>query len=143
MTERARPSASADVCEFADQALSILRSAPAGAEYFSADLEWLEQRLALWRGRSWRVGVIGITSSGKSTLLNALLGGQYLPARVGPSTNCLVLCSKGPLGAVVRFDNGRVEELRDGIRSRLDELGDERHNAFSGAQLVIHFAVLP
>lgn len=43
-----------------------------------------------------RVGLIGVTSSGKSTFINALLGEALLPEQSKPTSNVLVYARKGP-----------------------------------------------
>lgn len=42
-----------------------------------------------------RIGVVGVTSSGKSTFINALLGEQILPEQSKATTNLPVICRKG------------------------------------------------
>jgi len=44
-----------------------------------------------------RVGVAGITSSGKSAFINALMGERLLPEESRATTNLLVRCRRGPL----------------------------------------------
>lgn len=54
-----------------------------------------------------RVGVLGVTSAGKSTLLNSLLGENLLPAEAKPSSSQLVSCKHGSKReAIVYFTNG-------------------------------------
>ncbi len=55
-----------------------------------------------------RIGVIGITSSGKSTFLNALIGRPLLPEQSKATTNLLVSCRRGPLCIEVSFEDGRT-----------------------------------
>ena len=77
------------------------------------------------------VGVVGITSSGKSTLINAMMGERLLPEETRATTNVTVLCRKGGLRAVdVRYEDGRNERLSgDALTSRqLEELTTERMN---------------
>jgi GTPase SAR1 family protein len=113
-----------------DAAAAALSRTPALRGHFAGEREWLATRRARWTGRTWRVGLIGITSAGKSTLLNALLGAAVLPVHVRPSSNCLVVCRRGRAGAVVRYEDGRTEELRGrrAVRARLYGLADEATN---------------
>ena len=121
-------------------------SAEALARNFRAELEnssvpqqhvaglkaWLDERIGFWGGRTWRVGLIGITSAGKSTLLNALMGEALLPARVRPSSNVLILVRKsrreGSPTAQVRYSDGRSQQLRHRLAAELAALGDESCN---------------
>ena len=77
------------------------------------------------------VGVVGITSSGKSTLINAMMGERLLPEETRATTNVTVLCRKGGLRAVdVRYEDGRSERLSGEALTprRLEELTTERMN---------------
>lgn len=47
-------------------------------ERYKGDIKWLEDRKIKWDKNKIRVGIIGITSSGKSTLINAILGKEIL-----------------------------------------------------------------
>ncbi len=77
------------------------------------------------------VGVVGITSSGKSTLINAMMGERLLPEETRATTNVTVLCRKGGLRAVdVRYEDGRSERISGDALTprRLEELTTERMN---------------
>ena len=75
------------------------------------------------------IGVIGITSSGKSTLLNAVLGDKLLPEKVKPSSGIQVICQYGEkLEAKIYFESGKQVSFFDKISSRLEEYGDETLN---------------
>lgn len=100
--------------------------------YFRNELEWLDSRESLWRDNAFRVGLLGVTSSGKSTLVNALLEARLLPDAVRPSSNCLVVCEWGEVTeAVVRFqDSARKPEVfrGSGISAGLATFADEKTN---------------
>lgn len=99
------------------------------ADYFRCELEWLGRREAQWKNDAFRIGLIGITSSGKSTLVNALLGEKLLPDAVRPSSNSLVICEWGERAeAIVHFKAaGKKPHLipgkamKDGLRRYADE----------------------
>ena len=77
------------------------------------------------------VGVLGITSSGKSSLINAMMGEHLLPEETRATTNVTVLCRKGGLRAVdVSYEDGRSERLSgpDLTPQRLEALTTERRN---------------
>lgn len=56
--------------------------------------EWLASRHVEWTS-IWRVGLVGITSSGKTSLVNALLGREILRTRVLPNSNIPVVVRVG------------------------------------------------
>ena len=84
-----------------EQLVALVRRAAAAleesplAENLSQSIDRLKRHTRVWRSSAWRVGVVGITSAGKSTLLNALLTEPLLPTGVKPSSNALVLCRGG------------------------------------------------
>jgi len=73
---------------------------------------------------------MGVTSTGKSTLLNAILGGDILPKGVRPTSNTLVVCRRGStLRCAVVFENGNTKEIKGcDIKERLSEYADEKTN---------------
>jgi hypothetical protein len=69
--------------------------------------EAAEARRTLQRGR-FNVAVVGQYKRGKSTLINALLGREWLPADVQPVTSAVTIVEHGEVErAVVRFAGGR------------------------------------
>ncbi len=76
--------------------------------------------------RSFHVAVFGRVGSGKSSLLNALLGAPILPVGVTPVTAVPARVHVGaPPGARVRYADGRSETLP---LARLEELASEEGN---------------
>lgn len=63
--------------------------------FCARELQWIENRRRTWTADKLRIGVIGVTSSGKSTLINAILGADILSSAVDPSSSQLVCCSYG------------------------------------------------
>jgi GTPase SAR1 family protein len=122
----------ADLVELIQQIKAILTHDDNSSAYFASELDWLNHRDTLWRSDAFRVGLIGITSSGKSTLVNALLDAELLPHAVRPSSNCLVVCEWGKrLECIVYFQElGRKPTviLGSAIAKRLKEYGDEATN---------------
>lgn len=102
------------------------------AGYFQSELEWLNRRAKLWQKDAFRVGLVGVTSSGKSTLVNALLEARLLPDAVRPSSNCLVVCEWGEMTEGVVFFKDPACKPRllrgDGIHSGLARFADEKTN---------------
>jgi GTP-binding protein EngB required for normal cell division len=70
-----------------------------------------EARAALAR-RRFNVAVVGQFKRGKSTLINALLGRELLPADVAPITSAITIVEHGERErATVLFADGREEEI--------------------------------
>lgn len=98
---------------------------------FAADMSALETRLSLYESNRYRLAVMGVTSSGKSTLLNALLGKKLLPAVAVPSSSQLVSCIKGDkLEATVFFEDGKKKTFtgRHLTSDVISQYGDEKYN---------------
>ncbi|MDR1376814.1 MAG: dynamin family protein, partial [Synergistaceae bacterium] len=86
-------------------------------KFFPARKLQIENLLRASEGMELEVGVVGITSSGKSTFINAMMGERLLPEETRATTNLVVRCRKGEERAVTAV-------LRSGERERV-----------SGAQL--------
>lgn len=56
-------------------------------ERYASELENFRNREALAKSNKYRLGVIGVTSSGKSTMINSLLGEPLLPSAARPSSS--------------------------------------------------------
>lgn len=100
-------------------------------EYCADSLNWISARKADWKNDKIRVGVIGVTSSGKSTLINAIFGMDILSSAVAPSSGQIVCCSYGDeSSAVVRFEDGseKVFSGEDFTKDNLMEYSDQRMN---------------
>jgi GTPase Era involved in 16S rRNA processing len=110
--------------------ISLFASDPSVQDYFSSEINWLEQRLSIWEQQTWRVALIGLTSSGKSTLVNALLANNLLPTRVRPSSNSLVICRWGKEAkALIHYEDKPSESIGSQIlETRFSELTDEEMN---------------
>lgn len=95
-------------------------------------LAWMDDFELRLNSDQVRVAVIGITSSGKSTLLNTILGQKVLPTGVRPSSGKQVLCGYGQeLYAEVIFEptSGRKTIIaRKDIDKVLLKYADEDHN---------------
>lgn len=83
-------------------------------ERYNSDIEWLNSRRIHWEKDRIRVGVVGVTSSGKSTLINAVLGNKLLSEAVRPSSSQIVSCSYGAvLKMTVYFQDGNIKEYSE------------------------------
>ncbi len=98
---------------------------------YASELNWIERWQKLWASDRIRVGVIGVTSSGKSTLINALLGDNLLSVAVRPSSSQLVSCSYAKKrSAVVYFLNGDKKNINDTaeLKNTIIQYSDENYN---------------
>lgn len=110
---------------------SILSASEQRRQRYAGDINWIDAWVKLWSSDRIRVGVIGVTSSGKSTLINALLGDDLLSVAVRPSSSQLVSCSYAmERAATVYFLNG--DKKKSGNTERLKDFilqySDESHN---------------
>lgn len=108
----------------------IIAADPNLAEFCAGEQSWIKSRRQDWERDRIRVGVIGVTSSGKSTLVNAILGRQLLSSAVAPSSGQLVCCSHGKEEvATVRFLNGQTKKLfGKKLEEEIRQYSDERSN---------------
>jgi len=114
---------------FAQQAIEVLSTTEATRLHYGTRIGFFEKKIEQWNSASWRIGLIGITSSGKSTLVNGLLGEELLPSHVKPSSNCLIITRHGDEKKVTKYyEDGMVQEVTTNLRQELDELGNELKN---------------
>lgn len=71
----------------------IFENLPA-PDYLESFQKWLKSRTEEWEKTALRVGIVGITSSGKSTFINALAGEDILPRGAQPTSGVLVVCRR-------------------------------------------------
>lgn len=96
-----------NVIEIYNEAVRILNANEKIREQYSPDIMALERRRDISSTDTYRIGVIGVTSSGKSTLINSLMGESILPSRACPSSSQLVRCHYSKeKKAVVYFEDG-------------------------------------
>ena len=127
--------------EVARQAIEVLSSTEATKLHFSSRIDFFEKKIEQWNNSSWRVGLIGITSSGKSTLVNGLLGEDLLPSHVKPSSNCLIMTRYGKEKKVVKYyEDGMIQEVTTNLKHELDELGNELKNP-ANKKKILHLSV--
>jgi predicted GTPase len=114
------------------QVRTLLSQSKTLSEYFRAELDWLDRREKLWKDASFRVGLLGVTSAGKSTLVNALLDEKLLPDAVRPSSNSLVVCKWGKQAEGIVYFNDAAKKPRvirgSAIQENLKRYADEVSN---------------
>lgn len=115
-----------------DRAIAALSANSELKERFVQDINVLKERRRLSQANMYRLAVMGVTSSGKSTMLNAMLGKDLLPSVAVPSSSQLVSCVKGPeWKATIYFEDGRMPAVYDGVRltpKLISKYGDENCN---------------
>lgn len=85
-----------------------------GVTGFETRRNQLDQLAQRKLGGELVVCVVGITSSGKSTFLNAMMGEALLPEQAKATTNLMVRCRRGPHRTLeVRFRDGHAETYED------------------------------
>ena len=109
----------------------IIKSSSTSEHVFDDVLGWIQARREDWSDDRIRIGLVGDTSSGKSTLINAIIGKDILSSSVVPSSGVLVCCTYGSKEEiVVHFLNGSEQILKDDdfCTDKLQEYSDERYN---------------
>lgn len=97
---------------------------------YQADIDSFKQQLEQAKLDRYRLGVIGVTSSGKSTMINAIMKQKLLTMAVQPSSSQLVTCSKSRQNQVKVYFEDKPAKVETGksLSSILMEYGDERKN---------------
>ncbi|MBF0568032.1 MAG: dynamin family protein [Nitrospirae bacterium] len=94
---------------------AMLRLEDVGMEQFGRRIENLTANVGMFSRHTVKSGLVGITSSGKSSLLNVLLGTgkKILKEQSKATTNMIVFCSKSPEPELeLNFDNGSQVKKR-------------------------------
>ena len=98
--------------EVIDRVLEILTKSSRAVDRYKAKIVLLNERKVRAVQNTYRMGVIGVTSSGKSTLINSLLNEDLLPSAVIPSSSQLVSCRNGDTRqGIVHFTNKEPQVL--------------------------------
>ncbi|MBP7562706.1 MAG: dynamin family protein [Candidatus Cloacimonetes bacterium] len=107
-----------------------LKSKTSKSSGFSSVINQLNHMAEKIENEKVEIALVGITSSGKSTLMNVLLGEDLLPVKVRPSSSIQVVCQYGEKTcAEVYFDNkNHPERHYQNIRKVLESFGDETGN---------------
>ncbi|HPM03498.1 MAG TPA: dynamin family protein, partial [Candidatus Cloacimonadota bacterium] len=107
-----------------------LKSKTSKSSVFSSVINKLKKITEDIENEKVEIALVGITSSGKSTLMNVLLGEDLLPVKVRPSSSIQVICQYGEnTCAEVYFENkNHPERHYQNIREILESFGDETGN---------------
>lgn len=98
---------------------------------YNKDMDWFRERTKIFEGDIIRVAIMGITSSGKSTLVNALLGEKILPMAIRPSSSIIITAAKGKKRQATVYFNDREPEILEGFNLNEEIIGsyaDESRN---------------
>ena len=120
-----------DSIRFLEEYENALHGDSQMAKLFEDKLGWIHSRKDDWKDDKIRVGIIGDTSSGKSTMINAILGMDILSSAVVPSSGVLVCCTYGiDKAIIIHFKDGpnKVYKGDDVCQKNLIKYSDERHN---------------
>lgn len=81
-------------------------------DYLMGFQQWIKDRIADWEKTALRIGLVGITSAGKSTFVNALAGEDILPRGAQPTSGLLVVCRhNSPRKLHIFFKNNTQAEF--------------------------------
>ena len=98
---------------------------------YNKDMDWFRERTKVFEGDIIRVAIMGITSSGKSTLVNALLGEKILPMAIRPSSSIIITAAKGEKRQATIYFQDRNPEILEGSNLNEEIIGkyaDESRN---------------
>lgn len=95
-----------------NEIMEVLKNNDYRKKRYNHDIEWFKNRSKIVDNNIIRIAIIGITSSGKSTLVNTILGEKILPVAIKPSSSIIITCSKGESRkATVYFSDKEPEVL--------------------------------
>lgn len=98
---------------------------------YNKDMNWFRERTKIFEGDIIRVAIMGITSSGKSTLVNGLLGEKILPMAIRPSSSIIITAAKGERRQATVYFKDKEPEILEGVNLNEEIIGgyaDESRN---------------
>ena len=118
-----------------DIILKVIKALGANAKCksrYASELDNFLNRKVQTESNKYRLGVIGVTSSGKSTMINSFLGEPLLPAVARPSSSQLVSCFRSAnRSATIYFKEGTSKRFSGSSLNPkvLEKYGDEGVNS--------------
>lgn len=118
-----------------DIILKVIKALGANAKCksrYASELDNFLNRKVQTESNKYRLGVIGVTSSGKSTMINSFLGEPLLPAVARPSSSQLVSCFRSAnRSATIYFNEGTSKRFSGSSLNPkvLEKYGDEGVNS--------------
>ena len=100
-------------------------------ERYASELDNFYNRKIQAESNKYRLGVIGVTSSGKSTMINSLLGEFLLPAVARPSSSQLVSCFRSKIRCAKIYFQDKTPRTFTGTalsQKLIEKYGDEKAN---------------
>ncbi|WP_294401907.1 dynamin family protein [uncultured Clostridium sp.] len=107
-------------------------------ERYANDVEWLNEKAGFVKKNIVRVAIMGITSSGKSTLVNTMLQEKLLPVAIKPSSSIIITCSRGKERQAVIYFNDKNPICLKGEELNEENIGmycDESKNPENGLKV--------
>ncbi len=103
--------------------------------------EKLSNTLTLLKSKHTKVGIVGLSKSGKSTTINALLGDEYLPSSEMVETAYVLCIKQDPQSEPTLYDKTDPENVIeiavgvDDIYEKLKKLNETRRKGGSGCDI--------
>lgn len=114
-----------------DDIKSVLEKNDYIKKRYEHDLNWLNEREKQIDNNTIRVAIMGITSSGKSTLVNAIIGESLLPIAIKPSSSIIITCSKSDKRQAIVYFRDKEPLIIEGTHLNSDTIkiyADEGEN---------------
>lgn len=110
--------------------IDYLDSNPKIAAQYQAEIGEFKSQLERAKLDRYKLGVIGVTSSGKSTMINAIMRKKLLSTAVRPSSSQLVTCTKSPVDQLKVFFEDKPPVVKSGssMIKEIAKYSDERYN---------------
>ncbi|EHJ01338.1 hypothetical protein CDLVIII_4845 [Clostridium sp. DL-VIII] len=99
---------------------------------YNSDIEWFKERERIYNSNIIRIAIMGVTSSGKSTLVNTLLGEKILPMAIRPSSSIIITAAKGEKRQATVYFKDKEPKILEGTyltQDNISKYADEENNS--------------